>query len=217
MTNITADMVKKLREKTGAGMMDCKKALQEARGSMDDAIEVLRKMGLKDISKRADKVAAEGTIGVYSHAGDQIVGVVELNCETDFVARGDEFKEVARSIAMHITAMSPLYLSVEDIPESVLEKEKEIITEQLDEKQKAMAEKIIPGKLNKFHSDVVLLKQLYIKDDSGKKTVEDIVSELSAKVGEKVQVRRFYRVEVGEGIEKQEVNLAEEVAAMTGS
>lgn len=217
MTNgnvVSAEMVKNLRQQTGAGMMDCKAALAEAKGSMEQAIEILRKKGLKDIGKRAGKVAAEGTIGVYTHAGDQVVALVELNCETDFVARGEDFKKLARDIAMHVAAMRPRYLSVEDVPQEVIAKEKEIIFEQLSEAQRGKADMIMPGKMEAFYGDNVLLKQVYVKDESGKKTIQDIVNDLSAKVGEKVQVRRFQRYEVGEGIEKQASNLAQEVASM---
>ncbi|RMG45547.1 MAG: translation elongation factor Ts [Candidatus Dadabacteria bacterium] len=214
MTEVTASLVKELREKTGAGMMDCKAALVEANGDIEQAIEVLRKKGLKDLGKRAGKVAAEGVMGVYSHPGDQIVAVVELNCETDFVARGEEFKEAARGIAMHVAAMNPQYLSIEDIPEEVIEKEKEIILEQLNEKQKDKADKIIPGKLQKFYADTVLLEQPYVKDDSGKKTVREVVEELGVKTGEKVVLRRFIRMQVGEGIEKAQTDFAAEVAEM---
>lgn len=213
MSEISAKLVKELREKTGAGMMDCKRALTESNGDLELAIEVLRKQGLKDLSKRSGKVAAEGTIGVYAHAGDQIVGIVELNCETDFVARGDSFKEVARGIAMHITAMSPIYVSEEDVPQSVIEKEKEIMIEQLDEKQRDKADKIIPGRITKYFQEVCLLNQPYVKDDSGKKTVKDIIEELSVSCGEKVVIRRFQRFQVGEGVEKVQENLADAVAA----
>jgi elongation factor Ts len=211
---VSAEMVKELRQQTGAGMMDCKAALAEAKGSMEQAIEVLRKKGLKDISKRSGKVAAEGTIGVYVHAGEQVVAVVELNSETDFVARGEEFKKAARDIAMHVAAMKPRFLSVDEIPENIIAKEKEIILEQLNDAQKAKADMIMPGKLEAFYQDNVLLKQVYVKDESGKKTIQDIVNDLGSKVGEKVQLRRFQRYEVGEGIEKQQSNLAEEVASM---
>ncbi len=211
---VSAEMVKQLRQQTGAGMMDCKSALAEANGSMEVAIEVLRKKGLKDLGKRAGKVAAEGTIGVYAHAGDQVVSLVELNSETDFVARGEEFKKTARDIAMHVAAMKPKYLSVEEIPETVVAKEKEIILEQLNDAQKAKADMIMPGKMEAFYADNVLLKQIYVKDESGKKTIQEIVNDLSTKVGEKVQIRRFQRYEVGEGVEKQQTNLAEEVASM---
>lgn len=216
MSEISGELVKKLRDQTGAGMMDCKNALKEANGDMALAVEVLRKKGLKDIGKRAGKTAAEGVIGVYVHPGSQIVGVVELNCETDFVARGEAFREAAKDLAMQVTAMRPLYVCAEDVPESVLAKEKEILFEQLDEKQKAKADMILPGRLEKFYSDNVLLRQPFVKDEGGKKTVKDVLDELGIKTGEKIVLRRFMRFEVGEGIEKQEANLAAEVAAMTG-
>ncbi len=210
---ITADMVKQLREKTGAGMMDCKQALAAANGDFDRAIDELRKMGLKDIAKKADKVAAEGTIGVYVHPGDRVLAFVELNCQTDFVARGEEFKQVAKDIALHVAAMKPLYVSMEEIPTEVVAKEREIALAQLDEKQKAKADMIIPGKLDKIFAEQVLLKQVFVKDDSGKQTIDDLVKALSVKTGEKVQVRRFSRIEVGEGIEKKVTDFAAEVAA----
>lgn len=212
---ITANMVKELREKTGAGMMDCKSALEEAKGDMNEAVEILRKKGLKDISKRAGKVAAEGTLGVYTHPGDQIVAVVELNCETDFVAKGEEFKELARALAMQVAAMKPIYTSIEDVPESIIEKEKEILAAQLTPEQQAKADKIIPGKLKNFYENNCLLEQLFIKDDT--KKVGDLVNEYSARSGEKVHVRRFTRIEVGEGIEKATTNFADEVMATVGA
>ncbi len=212
---ITAGMVKELREKTGAGMMDCKSALEESKGDMNAAIEILRKKGLKDVSKRAGKVAAEGALGVYTHPGDQIVAVVELNCETDFVAKGDDFKELARALAMQVAAMKPLYTSIEEVPESVIEKEKEILTAQLSPEQQAKADKIIPGKLKNYYETNCLLEQSFIKDDS--KKVGDLVNEYSARSGEKVQVRRFVRIEVGEGIEKAATNFADEVMATVGA
>jgi elongation factor Ts len=214
MAQITASLVQELRKQTGAGMMDCKKALEEASGEIGTAIEILRKKGLKNVTKRADKVAAEGTIGIYTHPGDQIAALVEINCETDFVGRGDEFKELARGIAMHVAAMEPAYLSEDDIPAEIVEKEKEIYVSQLSEAQRANADKILPGKLRKFYEEKVLLNQPYIRDDSGKKTVKDALDELSARVGEKVAVRRFLRFQVGEGIEKQEVDLAADVEAL---
>lgn len=217
MANVTSEMVKQLREKTGAGMMDCKNALVEAAGSMEAAIEVLRKKGLKDIGKRAGKTAAEGTLGVYTHAGEQIVSVVEVNCETDFVARNEAFKALAKDLAMHIAAMKPTYVTVEEIPQTLLDKEIEIIKAQMNEQQLAKADRILPGKLEKFYEDNVLLKQVFVKDEAGKKTIKELVDELSMKVGEKVVVRRFQRFEVGEGIEKKQANLAAEVAAMTAA
>jgi elongation factor Ts len=214
MSEVTSEMIKKLREMTGAGMMDCKAALNEAEGSMDKAIEILRKKGLKDIAKRAGKTAAEGTIGVYTHPGDQVVAVVELNCETDFVARGEEFRQLARDLAMHVAAMKPIYLSDEEVPEAVLAKEREIAFEQLNEAQKGKADKIIPGKIEKFLESVVLTRQIFIKDETESKSIRHLVEALSMKCGEKVTVRRFMRFEVGEGIEKVQSNIAEDVAAM---
>jgi elongation factor Ts len=216
MSQVTSEMIKKLREMTGAGMMDCKSALNEAEGSMDTAIEILRKKGLKDIAKRAGKTAAEGTMGVYVHPGDQVISVVELNCETDFVARGDEFRQLARDIAMHVAAMKPAYLTDEEVPESVIAKEKEIAFEQLNEEQKKKADKILPGKLEKFLESSVLLRQIFIKDETESKNIRDMVEALSMKCGEKVSVRRFVRMEVGEGIEKVQSNIAADVAAMVG-
>lgn len=217
MSEVTTEMIKTLREQTGAGMMDCKAALKEAGGSMDKAVEVLRKKGLKDISKRSGKTAAEGTIGVYTHPGDQVVCIVELNCETDFVARGDEFKAVARDIAMHVAALKPLYLDITDVPAEVIEKEKEILLEQLSPEQKSKADKILPGKIEKFYETAVLLKQKFVKDDTDSKTIKDLIDEVSIRSGEKVQIRRFARYEVGEGVEKQSANLADDVAALVGN
>jgi len=197
-------------------MMDCKAALKEANGSMDAAIEVLRKKGLKNIGKRAGKVASEGTIGTYVHAGDQVAVVVELNSETDFVARSDDFKQLAKDIALHIAAMKPTYANVEDVPAAVIEKEKEIFLAQLNENQRKNADKILPGKIEKFYEDTVLLKQLFVRDEAGTKTVKDLIEALSMKVGEKIVVRRFVRFEVGEGIEKAETDFAAEVAQMAG-
>jgi elongation factor Ts len=209
-------MIKKLRDMTGAGMMDCKSALNEAEGVVDRAIEILRKKGLKDIAKRAGKTAAEGTVGVYTHPGDQVVALVELNCETDFVARGDEFRGLARDLAMHVAAMKPQYLSVEDVPEHVIEKEKEILFEQLTDEQKKKSDKILPGKIEKFLESAVLLRQIFIKDETESKTIKEMVENLGMKCGEKVSIRRFTRMEVGEGIEKSQANLADDVAAMVG-
>lgn len=213
-SNISAALVKELRETTGAGMMDCKSALKETNGNLAEAVEVLRKKGLKDLGKRSGKVAAEGIIGTYIHAGNQVAVLVELNCETDFVARGDEFSKAASEIAMHIAAMKPTYVSIEDVPAEIVKKEEEIILETLNDAQKSKADKIIPGKLRKFFEECVLLEQPFVKDDSGKKTVQSLVEELGVKSGEKVTVRRFERFEVGEGIEKSSgQSFADEVAA----
>lgn len=213
MVEISAGLVKELREKTGAGMMDCKEALKEAKGAIDDAIEILRKKGLKDLGKRSGKIAAEGCIGVYTHPGDQVVAIVELNCETDFVARGDDFRNTARDIAMHVAAIQPHYLSIDSIPQSVIQKEEEIMLGTLDESQRSKADKILPGKMKKYFEENVLLEQPFVKDDSGKKTIRMLIEELGVRCGEKVQIRRFERFQVGEGVEKPVSNLAEEVAA----
>jgi elongation factor Ts len=196
--------------------MDCKSALSESNGNFDEAIEVLRKRGLKDLSKKADKVSAEGTVGVYIHPGDQVVSLVELNSQTDFVARTEEFKRLAKDIAMHVAAMKPLYLSVEEIPNAVIEKEKEIMVASLEEAQRAKADKILPGKLEKFYQEIVLTKQVFVKDETGKKTIRELVEDFSIKSGEKCQIRRFARFEVGEGIERTVENFAEAVAAAAG-
>jgi elongation factor Ts len=214
MAEVTSEMIKKLREMTGAGMMDCKKALAEAEGSMDKAIEVLRKKGLKDIEKRAGRTAAEGTIGVYVHPGDQVVALVELNCETDFVGRGDEFRALARDIAMHVAAMKPRFLSESEIPAELLEKEREILLGQLTPEQHSKADKIIPGRLDKFKEANVLLRQIFVKDESESKTINDLVEAASIKCGEKITVRRFSRFEVGEGVEKVQSDMAADVVAM---
>jgi elongation factor Ts len=216
MSQITSEMIKKLREMTGAGMMDCKAALNEAEGAMEKAIEVLRKKGLKDIEKRSGKTAAEGTLGVYVHPGDQVVAVVELNCETDFVARGDDFRSLARDLAMHVAAMKPQFVTVEDVPEDVLNKEKEILMEQLTEEQKKKADRILPGKVDKFLESVVLTRQIFIKDETESKTIKDMIDQLSMRCGEKVTIRRISRLEVGEGVEKSVGNIAADVAAMVG-
>ncbi len=214
MSQITAQLVKELRERTGAGMMDCKKALQETEANMEEAIQFLRKKGLKSVEKRAGKVAAEGTVFSYIHAGGRIGVMLELNSETDFVARSEDFLNLAKELAMHIAWSNPQYVSREEVPESALEKEREVFRSQLKPEQEKMADKIIAGKLEKYYSTICLLEQLDAKDPAAKKTFEDIVNEVSSKVGEKVQVRRFSRYEVGEGIEKVEVNYADEVAAV---
>ncbi len=216
MAEVSAKLVQELRAKTGAGMMDCKAALAECAGNLEQAIEFLRKKGLKNIDKRAGKVAAEGVIGVYSHHGGQIVAIVELNSETDFVARGDDFQALAKDIAMHIAAMNPRYITAEEVPAAILTKEKEILFEQLDQKQKGMADKIIEGRLKKFYDDNCLLNQNFVRDESGKLTVKALIEQLSVKVGEKISVRRFQRFQVGEGIDRPTTDFAAEVAQQVG-
>lgn len=214
MSQITAQLVKELREKTGAGMMDCKKALQETNANIEEAIQYLRKKGLKSVEKRAGRVAAEGTVYSYIHAGGRIGVMLELNSETDFVARSEDFLDLAKELAMHIAWSNPRYVSREEVPESELEKERDVYRSQLKPEQEKMADKILAGKLEKFYGSVCLLEQLDAKDPTSKKTFQDIINEVSSKVGEKIQVRRFSRFEVGEGIEKEEVDYAAEVAAV---
>jgi elongation factor Ts len=190
--------IKELRELTGAGITDCKNALMEANGDIKQAIDILRKKGLKDLEKRASRTALEGSLGVYVHPGDKICAVVELNCETDFVAKNDNFKALARELAMQVAAMRPIYLSAETVPQEVLEKEKEIVMSQMREAPPEKLEKIIQGKLNSFFSEVCLLEQPYIRDSS--KKVKDFLAQEASKFGENIKVGRFARFEVGEKI-----------------
>ncbi len=194
---ITSDMVKELREKTGAGIMDCKRALQEAGGDMEKALDILKKKGIAKAEKKAAREAKEGLIGSYIHMGGKIGVLVEVNCETDFVARTQEFQQLVKDIAMQIAAMSPLYVSKEDVPQEVIEREKAIYREQALEagKPEHVVEKIVEGKLNKFFEDVCLLEQPFIKDDS--KKVKDLITEAIAKLGENIKVSRFVRFQVG--------------------
>ncbi len=195
--NITAEMVKNLREKTGAGMMDCKKALTEAGGDFDKAVELLRKKGLAAAEKKAGRQASEGIIASYIHM-DKIGVLLEVNCETDFVARTDDFKQFVKDVAMHIAAASPRYLKREDIPEDVINKEKEIYKEQIKNKPEHVIEKIVEGKLEKFYSEVCLLDQVFVKDPEGKKKIKDLLTEMIAKLGENIIIRRFVRYQLGE-------------------
>jgi len=197
MTAISADLVKELREKTGVGMMECKKALTETNGDCDKALDLLRQKGLASAQKKAGRTASEGLIESYIHMG-KIGTLVEVNCETDFVARTEDFKELARDIAMHIAATNPLYLSREDVPQDVLEHEKEIYRSQVTNKPPQVVEKIIEGKLEKFYTDMCLLEQIFVKDADQKKKVKDIVTDKIAKLGENILVRRFARFQLGE-------------------
>jgi len=197
MAEITTQMIKELREKTGAGIVDCKKALQEANGDMEKAVEILRKKGAAKAAKKADRATAERIVISYIHAGGKVGALVELNCETDFVARTEDFKTLAREIAMQVAAMSPEYVSREEVPAEVIEKEKEILRQQAlsEGKPEHIVEKIVEGRLNKFYSEKCLLDQPWIKDDS--KTIADLVRECITKLGENIRVKRFCRFEVG--------------------
>ncbi len=216
MAEITAKMVGELREKTGAGMMDCKKMLTEAGGDMAKAEELLKKKGLATAAKKSGSAATEGAVASYIHAGGKIGVLLEVNCETDFAARNDGFVQLVKDLTMQIAASAPLYVRREEVPAEIVALELELAKKQLREQKKpeAMLEKIAAGKLDKYFSDVCLLEQTFVKDD--KKKVGDIVTEAIAKIGENIQVRRFTRYVLGEGIEKKQENYAEEVAKAAG-
>ncbi|OEG00431.1 elongation factor Ts [Vulcanibacillus modesticaldus] len=208
---ITAAMVKELREKTGAGMMDCKKALNEANGDMEKAAEILREKGIASAAKKAGRIAAEGVVESYIHGGGRIGVLVEVNCETDFVAKTDEFKKFVRDIAMHIAATNPKFLKREDVPQEEIEKEREILKQQaLNEgKPEHIVDKMVQGRLEKYYKEVCLLEQPFVKDPD--KTIEVLVKEKIAQIGENINIRRYVRYELGEGLEKKEDNFVEEV------
>jgi len=214
---ISAAMVKELRERTGAGMMDCKKALAESNEDMEKAIDYLREKGLAAAAKKAGRIAAEGIVEAYIHGEGRIGVLVEVNCETDFVARTPEYKELCKDIAMQIAASSPEYVRREEVPVEAIEREKEIFKVQALEEGKPanIIEKMIVGKIEKFYKEVCLLEQPFIKDTD--KSIQDLLNEKIAKIGENISIRRFVRYQVGEGIEKKQCNLAEEVAAMSQS
>ncbi len=213
---ITAKMVQELREKTGAGMMDCKKALAEAGGDMAKAEETLRKKGLAAAQKKAGRIASEGAVGSYVHLGGKIGVLVEVNCETDFVARNQAFQALVKDLAMHVAAMAPLYVRREEVPAELVRKELEIARGQAREQKKpeAIIEKIATGKVEKFYEQSCLMEQPFVKDD--KKKVQDVLNEAVAKMGENIQVRRFARFVCGEGLEKKSEDYAAEVARVAG-
>lgn len=200
MATITSQMVKELRERTQAGMMDCKRALQETGGDMDKAVEYLREKGLAAAAKKAGRIAADGLVEAYIHPGGRVGVLVEVNCETDFVAKTDAFKELVRDIAMHIAAMRPEYVRREDVPAEVIESEKRILTNAAlaEGKPENVVEKIVTGRIEKYYSQVCLLEQPFVKD--GDKTVGQLVQESIATLGENITVRRFARFERGEGL-----------------
>ena len=217
MAEISAQLVKELREKTGAGMMDCKKALQETNGDMTAAIEWLRKKGIASADKKGGRVAAEGLVGSYIHTGGRIGVLVEVNCETDFVARGEKFKDLVSNIAMQVAACPNVeYVKVADIPSEVAQKEKDIEMgrDDLANKPDNIKEKIVQGRIEKRLKELSLLDQPYIRDQNI--SVEELVKQSIAELGENIQVRRFSRFVLGEGIEKKQTDFAQEVAAQTG-
>src|ERR671939_821931 len=221
MAEITAAAVKALREKTGAGMMDSKNALTEASGNEDQAIEILRKRGLASARKKEGRVAAEGAVGSYIHMGGKVGVLVEVNCETDFVARSDAFQQLVKDVAMHIAAAEPRYVSREEVPADALDKEREIARAQAKNdpknanKPEQVIDKIVEGRLNKFYEEAVLLDQPFVKDPA--KTVGELVTEKVAKTGEKITIRRFTRYKMGEGLEKRADDFSSEVAALAGN
>ena len=215
MANITAKLVKDLRDKTGAGMMDCKKALNETEGNLEKAIEWLRQKGIASAEKKSGRVAAEGSIGSYIHTGSRVGVLIELNCETDFVARGDIFQSLLKDVSMQIAACPNVeYVSIDEIPKEVVNKEKQIEMgrDDLTGKPDQIKEKIVEGRISKRLNELVLLEQPYIKDSS--LSVEQLVKETAGKIGENIRIRRFTRYTLGEGIEVETVGFAEEVASI---
>ena len=213
---ITAQMVKELRERTGAGMMDCKNALNEAQGNMETAVDSLRKKGLAQAAKKAGRITAEGAVGSYIHGGGKLGVLVEVNCETDFVARTEPFQELVRDIAMHIAAAEPKFVRREEVTSEALERERAIFTDQAlaSGKPANVVEKIVAGKMEKYYSEFVLLEQPFVKNPDV--TVAQLIAEKVGKIGENIQVRRFSRFKLGEGIEKRQDDFAAEVAAQAG-
>jgi len=220
MAEITAGSVKQLREKTGAGMMECKNALVEAEGNEERAIDILRKRGLASAKKREGRIASEGIVGSYIHMGGKVGVLVEVNCETDFVARGDEFQQLVKDIAMHVAAAEPRYVTREDVPVDDLQKEREIARAQAKNDPKnankpdQVIDKIVEGRLNKYYEETVLMDQPFVKDPA--KTVSELVTEKVAKTGERITIRRFTRYKMGEGIERRSEDFGGEVASLLG-
>jgi len=220
MAEITAAAVKALREKTGAGMMECKTALTEAGGSEEQAIDLLRKRGLASAKKKEGRIAAEGAVGSYIHMGGKVGVLVEVNSETDFVARTEEFQQLVKDIAMHIAAAEPRYVSRQEVPADALDKEREIARAQAKNDPKnankpdQVIDKIVEGRLNKFYEEAVLLDQPFVKDPA--KTVQDLLTEKIASIKENISVRRFARYKMGEGIAKRDDDFGGEVAALAG-
>jgi len=198
--SISAADVKTLRERTSAGMMDCKAALVEAAGDMEKAVQLLREKGLAVAAKKATRAASDGLVEAYNHVGGKVGVLVELNCETDFVARTDEFRQLARDIAMQIAAMAPEYLAPEDVPQEVLDREREILLAQAKQegKPESIAEKMVAGRLRKFYDTTCLLRQEFIKDEGKQRSIEELLTETVAKVGENVVIKRFSRFKIGE-------------------
>lgn len=213
---ITAEMVRQLRERTGAGMMDCKKALTETEGNEEKAIEWLREKGIASAAKKAGRIAAEGLVEAYIHGGGRIGVLVEVNIETDFAAKNEEFKTFVKDVAMQIAASKPLYVRREEVPASIIENEKEILRAQAknEGKPEKIIEKMVEGRIEKFYAENCLMEQAFIKDPDV--TIDQLVKEKIAKIGENISIRRFVRFERGEGIAKKEENFADEVMKQIG-
>ncbi len=213
MANFTSADVMRLREQTGVGMMDCKKALVEADGNFDAAVKILREKGMASAAKKAGRIASEGIVESYIHGGGRIGVLIEVNCETDFVARSDDFKALVHDLCMQIAAAKPEVVSVADVDPAKIAAEREILTAQAMNEPKpkpaAVIEKMVEGRIKKYYKDICLLEQEYVKDPS--KTITTLINETVAKIGEKISVRRFVRYEVGEGLEKKENNFAQEI------
>jgi elongation factor Ts len=221
MADITSSAIKSVREKTGAGMMECKSALTEASGNEEQAIEILRKRGLASARKKEGRVAAEGAVGSYIHMGGKVGVIVEINCETDFVARTDEFQQLIKDVAMHIAASEPRFVSREEVPSDALDKEREIARAQAQNDPKnankpaQVIDKIVEGRLNKFYEEAILLDQPFVKDPA--KTIGDLIQEKTAQTGERISIRRFTRYKMGEGLAKRDDDFGGEVAALVGN
>ena len=221
MTKITTSMIKDLREKTSAGIIDCKNALTEANGNIEKAVELLRRKGIDTANKKASRATAEGAVGSYIHMGGKVGVIVEINCESDFVARGEKFQQLVKDVSMHIAATDPKYIRREDVPEAEVNKERNILIEQLEnDEQNAneteeVLQKVIEMRLDKFYEEIVLLEQAFVKDPS--KTVGELVAENIVSIKENISIRRFTRYKMGEGIEKKKDDFAGEIASMVGS
>lgn len=215
MMAITAALVKELRGKTGAGMMDCKKALTETGGDIEKAVDFLREKGIAKAAKKADRIAAEGIVESYIHSNGRIGVLLEVNSETDYVAKNDEFKLFVKDVAMQIAALGARYVQREDVPDDIVQKEREIFKQQVLEegKPEKIVDRIVDGKIDKFYKEICLLEQEFVKNDADNKgrTIERLLKEQISRIGEKLSIRRFVRFELGEGIEKREDNFVEEV------
>ena len=214
--SISAAQVKELRGMTGAGMMDCRKALMENEGNIEKALEYLQKKSLAAASKKADRIAAEGAVGSYIHMGGRIGVICEINCETDFVAKTEQFQTFMRDVCMHIAAMNPAYLDSSEIPEDAIAKQRTLFAEMMKEsgKPENIIEKIVDGKIKKWFSEVCLMDQGFVKDPDN--TISQLVTQMVASIGENMKIRRFVRFELGEGLEKKNEDFAAEVAAAAG-